>query len=73
MKPKPVTAKDAAQNAEYGTVAQAAAVLSLTPQRIHQLLAEGQLELAFKAPGLRGIKYVTTTSVNALKEKREKK
>lgn len=70
---KPVSAKSAVQNAEYGTVAQAAAVLGLTPQRIHQLLDEGQLELAFKAPGLRGAKYVTAASVNALKEKRAKK
>lgn len=71
---KPVSAKSAADQREKpGTVAQAAAVLGLTPQRIHQLLDEGQLELAFKAPGIRGAKYVTAASVNALKEKRAKK
>lgn len=71
---KPVSAQQAADQREKpGTVAQAAAVLGLTPQRVHQLLDDGQLELAFKAPGLRGAKYVTAESVKALKEKRDKK
>lgn len=60
-------------NQETGTVAQAAAVLGVSPQRIHQMLAEGKLELSHKIPGLRGAKYVTAASVEALKEKRDSK
>lgn len=56
-----------------GTVAQAAAVLGVSPQRIHQMLAEGKLELSHKIPGLRGAKYVTVASVEALKQERGSK
>lgn len=56
-----------------GTVAQAAAVLGVSPQRVHQMLAEGKLELDHKTPGLRGAKYVTAASVEALKQKRDSK
>lgn len=58
---------------QAGTVAQAAAVLGVSPQRVHQMLAEGKLELSHKTPGLRGAKYVTAASVEALKKKRDSK
>lgn len=51
---------------------EAAKLLGVTVQRVHQLTAEGKLTAALKAPGLRGAAFYTLTEIDRLKEERSK-
>ena len=49
----------------------AAEKLGVTAARIHQMVAEGKLTPAMKAPGLRGALFFTLTEIDRYKESKK--
>lgn len=54
------------------TTAQLAKTLGVTVQRVQQLVAEGKLTSAMKAPGIRGAYFYSQTEVQRILGERQK-